>query len=241
MKKTILILLCFLLLVTITTKETKAFYEDNELSQITKIAVQNNINVNTWTMYIKEPIKQFTTMSDLDKSVSTFMKTEKDYKWSKKQAEKDHFKIEGKKESANLELEEKVLIIIYSQNGKYNLSITYDIKGNWNESKWPAIFNMYKNKIENYSTFYTVQGTANVEQSLYNEASHLLADFSGEEVQSLNENNFVSLSAYTKRWENKLPLGDNQYMNLHIAYRVTSESTNKVKVTIGSPIITSEY
>lgn len=241
MKKTILILLCFLLLVTTTTKETKAFYEDNELSQITKIAVQNNINVNTWTMYIKEPIKQFTTMSDLDKSVSTFMKTEKDFTWSKKQAEKDHFKIEGKKESANLELEEKVLIIIYSQNGKYNLSITYDIKGNWNESKWPAIFNMYKNKIENYSTFYTVQGTANIEQSLYNEASHLLADFSGAEVQSLNENNFVSLSAYTKRWENKLPLGDNQYMNLHIAYRVTSESTNKVKVTIGSPIITSEY
>ncbi|MDE5055217.1 YwmB family TATA-box binding protein [Niallia taxi] len=241
MKKTILILLCFLLLVTITTKETKAFYEDNELSQITKIAVQNNINVDNWTMYIKEPIKQFTTMSDLDKSVSTFMKTEKDYTWSKKQAEKDHFKIEGKKESANLELEEKVLIIIYSQNGKYNLSITYDMKGNWNESKWPAIFNMYKNKIENYSTFYTVQGTANVEQSLYNEASHLLTDFSGEKVQSLNENNFVSLSAYTKRWENKLPLGDNQYMNLHIAYRVTSESKNKVKVTIGSPIITSEY
>lgn len=241
MKKTILMLLCLLLLVTVTTKETKAFYEDNELNQITKIAVQNNINVNTWTMYIKEPIKQFTTMSDLGKSVSTFIETEKDYTWSKKQAEKDHFKIEGKKESSNLELEEKVLIIIYSQNGKYNLSITYDIKGKWNERKWPAIFNMYKNKIESYSTFYTVQGTANVEQSLYNEASHLLADFSGEEVQSLNENNFVSLSAYTERWENKLPLGDNQNMNLHIAYRASSESTNEVKVTIGTPIITSEY
>jgi len=241
MKKIILMLCIFLLLVTITTKEAKAFYEENELSQITKIANQNGVSINTWSMYIKEPIQHFSTMRDLDKSVSVFLKNEKEYTWSPKKAEKDYYIIEGKKESASLGIAEKVLIIIYSQNGKYNLSITYDIKGKWNESKWPAIFNMYKNKIDNYSTFYTIQGTANIENSLYTEASQLLADFSGEEVQSLNENNFVSLSAYTKHWENKLPLGDNQYMNLHIAYRETSEPANKVKVTIGTPIITSEY
>ncbi|EOR21447.1 MULTISPECIES: YwmB family TATA-box binding protein [Bacillaceae] len=241
MKKSILILLCLLLLVTITTKETKAFYADNELSQITKIANKNNIKVTTWSMYIKEPIGQFTKMRDLDQAISTFMRTEKDYTWSKKQAEKDHYKIEGNKKSSNLEMEEKILIIIYSQKGKYNLSITYDVKGDWNESKWPRIFNMYKQKIENYSTFYTVQGTTDIEQPLYTEASELLVSFSGEELQSLNEDNFISLSAYTKRLETKLPLGDNQYMNLHIAYRLTNESADQVKVTIGTPIITSEY
>ncbi|ECD6517421.1 hypothetical protein E2329_23465 [Salmonella enterica subsp. enterica] len=76
---------------------------------------------------------------------------------------------------------------------------------------------------------------------MYTEASELLVSFSGEELQSLNEDNFISLSAYTKRLETKLPLGDNQYMNLHIAYRLTNESADQVKVTIGTPIITSEY
>ncbi|MDE5054154.1 YwmB family TATA-box binding protein [Niallia taxi] len=242
MKKTILMVICFLLLVTITTKETKAFYEDNELSQITKIAVQNNIQVNTWSMYIKEPIKQFTKMSDLDKAVAVYMETEKEFTWSKEQAEKGYYKIEGQKKSSKLGLkEEKVLITIYSQNNKYNLSITYDIKGKWNESKWPAIYNLYKQKIEDYSVFYTIQGTANIDQSLYIEASKVMASFSGEEVQSLKEENFISLSAYTKRWENKLSIGNNEYMNLHIAYRATSQSTDQVDVTIGTPIITSEY
>lgn len=240
MKKLIL-LFCFFLLITLTTNEAKAFYQDNELSQITQIAKQNNIFIDNWSMYIKEPIRKYSEMKDLDRTIDDIKDTEKDYSWSKKKFVKDYYKIEGKKKTSIADLEEKVLIIIYSQSGKYNLSVTYDIKGKWDETKWPAIFNMYKNKIEDYSAFYTIQGTKNINQSLYTEASKLLTNFSGEEIQSLNETKFVSLSAYTKRWENKLPLGDNQYMNLHIAYRETSESTNQVKVTIGTPIITSEY
>lgn len=241
MKKYLLILICFIILVTISFKETNAFYEDNELSQISKIATQNHIEINSWMMYIKEPIKQFNTMNDLDKTVSALIKSENDYTWSKKTAERDHYKIEGRKESSHLNLEEKILLIIYSQNGQYNLSVTYDIKGKWDEYKWPAIFKSYKQKIENYSTFYTVQGTAKIEQSLYADAFQLLTNFSGKEVESLNEDHFVSLSAFTDRWENKISLGGNEHMNLHIAYRLTSEASNIANVTIGTPIITSEY
>lgn len=241
MKKNILILLSLLLVVTITTKETNAFYEDNELSQITQIANQNNIEIDNWSIYIKEPIRKYTNLKELDKRVNVIKRTETDYSWSKKKFVKDHYKIEGKKKTSNADLEEQILIIIYSQGGTYNLSVTYDLKGNWDEAKWPAIFNTYKKKIEDYSAFYTIQGTTNINNSLYTEASKLLTSFEGEELQSLNESKFVSLSAYTKRWKNKLPLGNNQYMNLHLAYRETNESGNNVKVTIGTPIITSEY
>ena len=73
------------------------------------------------------------------------------------------------------------------------------------------------------------------------EAKTLLNRFSGKTVESLNEENFISLSAYTDNWDTKIPLGNEEFMNLHIAYRNSNENSGITKVTIGTPIITSEY
>ena len=73
------------------------------------------------------------------------------------------------------------------------------------------------------------------------EAKTLLNKYSGKNIQNLKEENFISLSAYTENWDTKIPLGNEEFMNLHIAYRNSNENSGITKVTIGTPIITSEY
>jgi hypothetical protein len=241
-KLNFLLLLSFILVISVFINEAKAFFNKNELVQITEIAKQHNIGIDKWSMYIKEPITEHTSLSDINKRIKEIRKGETGYTWGKTEFKGNHYKISGERNSSSLDIAEKILIIYYPQKDKFQLSITYDIKGSsWDGSKWSKIANLYQSKIDNGSVFYTVDGTTNIKGPLNVEAMKLLKKFSGETIQSLNEENFISLSAYTDRWDSKLPLGNNQFMNLHIAYRNANNSNDIVKVTIGTPIITSEY
>ncbi|MBF0706549.1 YwmB family TATA-box binding protein (plasmid) [Alkalihalobacillus hwajinpoensis] len=238
----LLLTICSVFLILVFIKEAKAFFDENEIVQITEIAQQQNIEINKWSMYIKEPIKEYNTKNDIKKIIMEIKKSETGYKWVMHQFKEDHFKIIGERISSNEDINEKIIIIYFPLKDKYNLSITYDIKGsNWDEKKWSEISNLYKSKIEDFTAFYTVEGTTSINEPIEVEAANLLKSFSGETIQTLEEENFVSLSAYTRRWDTKLPLGNNQFMNLNIAYRNSNPSNGSIKVTIGSPIITSEY
>jgi len=242
-KSNLVFLLCSIFVISVFIKEAKAFLNyNNELMQITEIAKQHNIEIDKWSMYIKEPITEYTNTIDINKRIKEIKSVEREFKWTKTQFKEGHYKIIGERESSNLDINEKILIIYFPLKDKYNLSITYDIKGsNWDKKKWSNISTLYKSKIENGSVYYTVEGTTRINEPIYEEATNLLKSFSGEKLQSLNEKNFVSVSAYTDRWNTKLPLGNNQFMNLHIVYRNSNDSNENIKVTIGTPIITSEY
>lgn len=240
-KQNFLLLVCMVSVILIFIKEVKAEINDNEIVQMTEIAKQQNIKINKWSMFIKEPIATYNSLSVINKKIKEVKTEEKGYTWTKAQFKEDHYKIIGERIRPLLNIEEKILIIYFPMSEKYNLSITYDVKGSeWNIENWSKISNLYKSKLEEFSAFYTVEGTTSIDKPLYIEATNLLTNFSGKTVQSLNEENFVSLSAYTPHWNSKLPLGKNQYMNLQIAYRNSNDSNN-TKVTIGTPIITSEY
>ena len=238
----LLLSICSVFIILVFIKEAKAFFDENEIVQITEIAKQQNIEINKWSMYIKEPIKEYTTKNDINKIIMEIKKSETGYNWVMNQFKEDHFKIIGDRISSNKDINEKIIIIYFPLKDKYNLRITYDIKGsNWDEKKWSEISNLYKSKIEDFTAFYTVEGTTSINEPIEVEAASLLKSFSGETIQTLEEENYVSLSAYTRRWDTKLPLGNNQFMNLNIAYRNSNPSNGSIKVTIGSPIITSEY
>lgn len=75
---------------------------------------------------------------------------------------------------------------------------------------------------------------------LYSQANELVRAFSGVSVEELKEETFVSLSAYTELWEQAIYTGHQHKMNLQVALR-TEGLGSKTTVTIGTPIITSEY
>lgn len=241
-KSNLVLLLVSIFVISFFINEAKALDNENELIQITEIAKQKNIKIDKWSMFIKEPSIEYANTIDFKKRIMEIKNVETGFNWTKTQFKEDHYKIIGEKKSSNFDIDEKILIIYFPLKDKYNLSITYDIKGsNWDKKKWAKISNQYKSKIEDNSVFYTVEGTTSINEPIYTEATDLLKSFSGKKVQSLNEKNFVSLSAYTDQLKTKLPLGNNQFMNLHIAYRNSNDSNKNIKVTIGTPIITSEY
>lgn len=243
-KSNLLILICIVSIISIFIKEAKASnINDNELMQITEVANQQNIEIDKWSMYIKEPITKYDNLLDIKNRIEEIKAKEKGYTWTKLHFNEDHYKITGERKNSHTQTNEKILLIYFPKNDKFNLSVTYDVKGSsWNKQRWSEVSNLYKSKIEKFSVFYTVEGVTSIDKPLLTEATGLLQMFSGESIQSLNEEGFVSLSAFTQRWKTKLPVGNGKYMNLHIAYRNTNDSSsNKTRVTIGTPIITSEY
>ena len=215
--------------------------EQNELMQITEVATDQNINIKKWSMYIRKPIAQYGNIKDVKIKIREIQTTEKGFIWSKEQFNEDHYKIIGKRNNQNSNINEKILIIYFPDQNQYSLSVTYDVKGaGWNKKDWNEVYRNYQTKINNYSVFYSIEGFKKIKVPLETEAKTLLNKFSGKNIQNLKEENFISLSAYTENWGTKIPLGNEEFMNLQIALR-NYESNGPTKVTIGTPIITTEY
>ena len=245
LKKSIfLLLMVFFIIFSISAQAGIAdkFLKKNELLQITELAIQQNIDIKKWSMYIREPVIQYGKIKDIRIKIREIQAAEKGFTWTKEQFKGDHYKIIGKRKNQLSNISEKILIIYFPLHNQYNLSVTYDVKGTgWSKKDWDEISGIYKSKIDNYSVFYTIEGFTKIKGPLMMEAKTLLNRFSGKTVESLNEENFISLSAYTDNWDTKIPLGNEEFMNLHIAYRNSNENSGITKVTIGTPIITSEY
>ncbi|HWO98815.1 MAG TPA: YwmB family TATA-box binding protein, partial [Bacillus sp. (in: firmicutes)] len=67
----------------------------------------------------------------------------------------------------------------------------------------------------------------------------LLNEFRAEPRESLVEESFVSMSAYTEMWEEALPTEQHR-MNLQIGMRKMGMG-GETTLVVGTPIITSEY
>ncbi|MBT2758781.1 YwmB family TATA-box binding protein [Mesobacillus foraminis] len=213
---------------------------NNELLQITDVAKEQNINIQSWAMYIKQPIKEYQKVEDVKKQIEQFKQEYNGFFWDRQEDKGDHYVITGKRNLPSLNTNEKILLIYFPSGDHYNLSITYDVKGvGWDHQAFDEILRKYQTEIDQFSVFYTIQGHTDLKSNLKRETDNLLKEFSGQTVELINEPNFISVSASTKRWKNSIPLGNEKDMNLHIAYR--NSNNGITTVTIGTPIITSEY
>jgi hypothetical protein len=78
-----------------------------------------------------------------------------------------------------------------------------------------------------------------MESVLSVEIQDLLRAFNAKPVESLVEESFISVSAYTGLWKEALQT-KKQEMNLQIALRKTRMG-GQTTIVVGTPIITSEY
>ncbi|MBE0185511.1 MULTISPECIES: YwmB family TATA-box binding protein [Bacillus] len=74
---------------------------------------------------------------------------------------------------------------------------------------------------------------------LQKKANQLLNEFQARSVEHVVEPNFVSISAFTDEWEEYIMTSKHK-MNLQIALR-SAEMGGKHTVTVGTPIVTTEY
>ncbi|WP_157800917.1 YwmB family TATA-box binding protein [Bacillus solitudinis] len=143
---------------------------------------------------------------------------------------------------------ETIHIYAYPSNGELVLSYTYVIKGQSATSLESVetqqlvadrrnVLNLKKTKV-----FSQIQSSYTLDESkpLNETASHLVSALGAVEIEELNEETFVSISAYTDEWEDYI-LTDDKKMNVQVAIRQDIRMGYGTTVTIGTPIITTEY
>ncbi|MEC1743950.1 YwmB family TATA-box binding protein [Schinkia azotoformans] len=144
-------------------------------------------------------------------------------------------------------LKEQIIYVAYPHKDQLKTYLIYVIEGeNWK----PELMNDFAPSVQTKigtmfdkspQIFSCTKGQTGgkIDGVLYNQALKILKDFSADPIESLQEEAFVSVSAYTENWKNSIP-EKNKEMNIQIALR-ESRLGASTTVVIGTPIITSEY
>ena len=147
-------------------------------------------------------------------------------------------------------VKESLRLMAYPDNNTHTLTFTYKLTGT-SASDWKRyeLADQLQNRLlllsmDTASLYTQVQSKKdaqiNKKESLMKLANTYMDALDAEEVEALTEETFVSVSAYTTVWKQQLNTG-NKTMNVQIALRSDEALGEGTTVTIGTPIITTEY
>ncbi|MCM3441355.1 YwmB family TATA-box binding protein (plasmid) [Metabacillus halosaccharovorans] len=239
-----IVLFSFLILIFVCIYNVKATgnTDVDEITKLLEVAQKQDINVNEIRAYIKTPYIEFDGIDEVSNAVSQIIKTEKNVHWTDAISYDGHYQVIGKRVRDSKGIEERIIITYFRSGNKYNLSKNFDvILYSKNNSKIILSELDYLKKEADQKSFYTVIGTKNLKEDIQKEAKLLLDSYNGKKVEGLVEQNFVSLSAFSKEFKENISLGKNKLMNLHIGIRKEDSQSNKATYTIATPVITTEY
>lgn len=250
MNKQIFVLLTFIFILffQINNQGNSQITDSSEqLQQIVRIMNKNNIDVNEWTIYGREDSANYISKQDYEEKVKELKKLQPDFSWELSISDDGKYKTVGINENQNSSLKEQIIYVAYPQKDQFKTYLIYKVYGEkWIPKQWQKFSQTFQSKIgrmfdKNPLIFSCAVGQSsdNMEGVLYNQALNLLKEFSAKPIEALQEETFVSVSAYTENWKNSIP-GKNEEMNIQIALR-NQGLGGSTTVVIGTPIITSEY
>lgn len=203
-----------------------------QLDQMMAAMKTEQLELEEWAVYLKQPLR------DKNAVISQLH----DFTWEELNAST----MQGTYEYPKIQMKEIVTIMKKRHSPDYLLS--YEARGtsflldDWSQAKANIENKQQMLFINRVHPFALVRGKTNAkDQRNANELSQsLLENLNGKEVESLTERDFLAVSAFRKDWQNTLITGDNE-MNLQLAIRASDNFIGVKTVTIGTPIITTEY
>jgi hypothetical protein len=244
-KKCISLLLVVLFLFLVFIQWSKPGQAQSDLSQVNQFAhvlQQKGLTLSEWSIYARETVQQSNkSFKEVELELENKLP---DFSWSN---EKDGLKIVGTKRIGNFK--ERVVATtdspILKQDGE--VYILYQLIGNnWSvkiEKQASSVITKSMSQIfnENPKIFTCVKGTMGdtLESVLQGMKSDLLKTFHATEIEQIKEGAFISVSAYTKQWNDALSV-NNKQVNFQMAIR-ENDVDHLTTITLGSPIITVEY
>ncbi|MDL4838857.1 YwmB family TATA-box binding protein [Aquibacillus rhizosphaerae] len=210
-----------------------------EINQIANLLEQEDIFIDNWEVIVKEK-KDYQTFEQMLKKVKKEYEGYKFEKTETKNATKFIFK-----PHKNDIVDESFILIVPKSNAQ-EYEITYKITGNnWNEE----IQETYENKLEeitrelfteNLTKFSCIKTQSSVIMDRVSMLNHLQEKLNVQALNNIHEEDFTVLSGFTPRWETVIPTSDKSLpMNVQLAAR--EGLGGKTTITIGTPIITTEY
>jgi len=236
MEKIMIIFMQLLMAIqTVFTGNTADVFPENA----TYFIKQENFKIEDWKVYSKENLGAVSNLQELEELVQKIGKQSKITDWRYEKVENHHYKITGQ---LHQETSRKLTIIVFGifNNKGYDVSVNQVVEGQTNFDNKPLkLLDLSQTgKAEVFYTF-TASRTGGYETAeMLEMVQKYMSQLSAKEVEKLVEKNFVSISAYSPNLNNSLSLEGNRKMNLQVAMRSLD---NKTTITIGSPIITTEY
>jgi hypothetical protein len=221
-----------------------------ELAKIVEVMDKQGIEMTNWTLYTREYLNSWETLAAYQDELLLIQNKTTDFTWEPEliSDQLGQTKTSAIRESTELGITEKLTYIVYSHNEQFQSYLIYEVlgekfSGDIKQSFAPIILSRLEDLSltkTNFFTRTTGNGSDKRNFSLEQQSEKILAEFSARKIEFLKEETFISVSAYTNIWNDTIKTNDEK-MNLQVAIRENLRLGGKTTVTIGTPIITTEY
>lgn len=220
---------------TLTGAEASNF---KEIKTIANLLNEENLSIEKWQVIVKEQISedQFSTVKQTIQELnpnSSFEKTDTE--------NATKFVLDSQKDDF---FSESFVVIVPKDNNHASYHLVYTVTG----SKWSEKVNEIASDrmatitkdlfTENLTKFSCVETKPNGNISSVYLIEKFTENLNVQTLDNIKEEDFTVLSGYTPQWETVIPTSDKP-MNIQLASR--TGLGGKTTLTIGTPIITTEY
>ncbi|MGM0901371.1 MAG: YwmB family TATA-box binding protein [Bacillota bacterium] len=201
---------------------------DQDLLTLVSVLQDEHILVKEWSLYSREVVEN----RDPDQIIADLKDQFADWSWSESSATST---------TSNIHEEIKV---VTSQSHTY---VMYEVKGQgWNEKTEAFVKREWQDHLLTIfdgqaSTFSCIKGEFGdkMDEALPVFMNGLLDAFDAEEIEALEEDNFLSTSAYSPLFSGTI--SEDHDMNLQLGLRKPDGMGGNTTLVVGTPIITIEY
>ncbi|HET6871424.1 MAG TPA: YwmB family TATA-box binding protein [Sporolactobacillaceae bacterium] len=251
-KKIALYSICFVCLLFIgatshSLAKTQAHHPSlNALPQIVHVLQHEKVKIKDWSIYAREAHTQTVSLEQVKKQADHLKVHYPEFNWSTK-TEKMDVRFEGVKTNKRLGTSEKITLLAYPRKNAYQTYLIYVVSGTkWDEKTWKdQLSSTVQDQINQFITdnngkiFSCASGDFGdkMDVVLSKKSERILKDLKAKPIEADQEKTFMSISAYTELWKETIQT-DKKRMNVQLGLRTVDHRTT---VTLGTPIITSEY
>ncbi|WP_197091029.1 YwmB family TATA-box binding protein [Bacillus sp. FJAT-27231] len=209
-------------------------------------AIENeNYTVKEWSVYSRQSIGEAKSEKEFYNKTNKIRKKNTGYKWSSIEDVNHHLKLVGVYKSKEEHFVHRIIITGVNNFDSYTIEVANEVKSyQWNRENINTILAKIDYPANQESSFYSIKGESNGtsigKRELVKNTKKLMENLSATEIESLVEDDFSSFSGLSTKWDNSINLDESKKMNLQIAMRF-NPSNDKLNVTVGTPIITTEY
>ncbi|RYL93988.1 YwmB family TATA-box binding protein [Sporolactobacillus sp. THM19-2] len=199
--------------------------------------------VTGWNVYAREQQADLMTETEFAQRIEQIREKEPEYAWHMEKKQHGVISWTGSKEKSGLKT--RVSYMAWPAGKLYRIGIIYQSgagafsRPQWTEQERNIRDDITKIFLSQGHIFSCVRAYSNdkMESGLREAGNDFLRTFSAGATEAFYEKTFVSISAYTRAWNDSINSG-NKKMNIQVALR---DDRDRTVITVGTPIITQEY
>lgn len=222
------------------------------LTELNQLAEKENLAIHEWQVRMRDEQKESITKQEFISLAHLWTKQLSGWEKTSVSFEGTEWKAHFTYHNPALQTTESVQLFAYPSphQGRYTYLITYGVIGT--EASTLGLKELYDEldvraqqlELKNPNLYVQVQATQQSEVAAQTSnleyAEKWITSLGAETVEALDEGTFVSVSAYNPEWSQVLETNGKK-MNVQVALRQEERLGARTTVTIGTPIITTEY